>query len=491
MITTTSPRGRRAEPGGSPRRSRRWRGSPTTMPGRGCQGDRTCSGRSTPTGLSCRKRNPVRLAPGGVDGRRSSAPPRTPSCSSAPPTSSVGSARFSRRRPAITESIRPARSASCARSSRCTLAADLLRRARRARGRHPEGGVRHGAADGRRRAALPAGLLPAAHRRSRIAARVLAAGRPRACSCRSCHATGRRPLTVDRAAPRSRRHRPDLAGRHRPRRRCTCSTATAAGERRRSQLDHGPALRRRRPTRGWPSTRCSAIGGVRALRAMGIEPCVVHLNEGHAALAPLEMALAPATATAGRSRHEAFTAAARAHRVHDAHAGARRQRGLRRQRDRRGARAAYRRAGRCSTSRDSSRSGAPTRTTPHEQFGMTPLALQHEPRANGVSRRHGEVAREMWQSLLPERPADDGPDRPRHQRRPRPDLDGEPMRELLDRHLGRGLAVRAPATRRRGRASTTSPTTELWALRNALRARVRAAGARAKRRDRLARDEPR
>ena len=32
------------------------------------------------------------------------------------------------------------------------------------------------------------------------------------------------------------------------------------------------------------------VGGVRALRALGFEPAVVHLNEGHAALAPLELA---------------------------------------------------------------------------------------------------------------------------------------------------------------------------------------------------------
>ena len=32
------------------------------------------------------------------------------------------------------------------------------------------------------------------------------------------------------------------------------------------------------------------VGGMRALRALGIEPSVVHLNEGHAALAPLELA---------------------------------------------------------------------------------------------------------------------------------------------------------------------------------------------------------
>ncbi len=46
---------------------------------------------------------------------------------------------------------------------------------------------------------------------------------------------------------------------------------------------------------GDPQTRLAqyallGAGGVRALRAMGYEPGVIHLNEGHAALAPLELA---------------------------------------------------------------------------------------------------------------------------------------------------------------------------------------------------------
>ena len=46
---------------------------------------------------------------------------------------------------------------------------------------------------------------------------------------------------------------------------------------------------------GDPLTRLAqyallGIGGVRALRALGYEPGVIHLNEGHAALAPLELA---------------------------------------------------------------------------------------------------------------------------------------------------------------------------------------------------------
>ena len=48
------------------------------------------------------------------------------------------------------------------------------------------------------------------------------------------------------------------------------------------------------------------IGGIRALRAMGVEPGIVHLNEGHAALAPLELAQVIA---AGRPFEEAVAAA--------------------------------------------------------------------------------------------------------------------------------------------------------------------------------------
>ena len=49
------------------------------------------------------------------------------------------------------------------------------------------------------------------------------------------------------------------------------------------------------------------IGGIRALRALGIEPGVVHLNEGHAAMAPLELAR-PAL-QAGEPLDDALTAA--------------------------------------------------------------------------------------------------------------------------------------------------------------------------------------
>jgi starch phosphorylase len=69
---------------------------------------------------------------------------------------------------------------------------------------------------------------------------------------------------------------------------------------------------------GDPRTRLAqyallGVGGAAALRALAIEPGVVHMNEGHAAFAALELAR-------GAQRGP------QPHRVHDAHAGPRRQR---------------------------------------------------------------------------------------------------------------------------------------------------------------------
>ena len=69
------------------------------------------------------------------------------------------------------------------------------------------------------------------------------------------------------------------------------------------------------------------IGGVRALRALGIEPGVLHFNEGHPALAALELA-ADDVAAGSLARGRACPRP-RAVRLHDPHAGARGQRGVR------------------------------------------------------------------------------------------------------------------------------------------------------------------
>jgi glycogen phosphorylase len=44
-----------------------------------------------------------------------------------------------------------------------------------------------------------------------------------------------------------------------------------------------------------------------------------------------------------------------------------------------------------------------------EGFGLTPFALRTSSHANGVSALHGEVSREMWQGIWPDRPAGEAP----------------------------------------------------------------------------------
>ena len=70
------------------------------------------------------------------------------------------------------------------------------------------------------------------------------------------------------------------------------------------------------------------VGGVRALRALGIEPVAWHLNEGHSAFMLVERARE--LTRAGRRRRRRPRAGPPGRRVHHPHAGLGRQRALRR-----------------------------------------------------------------------------------------------------------------------------------------------------------------
>jgi starch phosphorylase len=227
------------------------------------------------------------------------------------------------------------------------------------------------------------------------------------------------------------------------------------------------------------------IGGVRALRAMGIEPGVLHLNEGHAALAALE--LAAAEVEAGSSFGRAL-AAARRRTVFTTHtcvpAGnetydpAELRRALPGLPERLGT--------------DWEALLALARVHPREASerpGMTALALRLARSANGVSRRHGEVARALWRPLFRRKTDDKVPIGSITNGVHVDTWMAAPMRELLDRELGPGFETRAddPA---QAEAVEGLPDAALWAVRRRLRealvehVRVRAT------RDRLARGEP-
>jgi starch phosphorylase len=146
------------------------------------------------------------------------------------------------------------------------------------------------------------------------------------------------------------------------------------------------------------------IGGVRALRSLGINPDFWHINEGHSAFLGLEcirelvaegMSFEQARAefrkrslftthTPVPAGHDAFTF----HVIETYFAGYWQELGLSREQ--------FFDLGK------------------HEEdwgtsFNMTVLAFRLNGRANGVSNLHGQVSRKMWQGVWPEKPATETP----------------------------------------------------------------------------------
>jgi len=142
------------------------------------------------------------------------------------------------------------------------------------------------------------------------------------------------------------------------------------------------------------------VGGFRALKAMGISPGVLHLNEGHSGFAVLEAirnrmeeeGIDFATAASQIPREVVFTTHTPVPAGHDRfdaglieeHLGPlREQLGL---------------------SQDALMSyGRENPGRNDEQFCMTVLGLKLSRRVNAVSSLHGEVSRAMWRVLYPDR----------------------------------------------------------------------------------------
>jgi starch phosphorylase len=207
------------------------------------------------------------------------------------------------------------------------------------------------------------------------------------------------------------------------------------------------------------------IGGVRVLGALGIEPGLFHLNEGHPALAALEVAAGDVAA--GGSFEDAL-ARVRERFVFTTHTPVP--------------------AGNETYGREELLAALPElpgrlglgeeafldlfRTTPGdaaESPGLTQLALRVSRARNAVSELHGRVARGMWRPLFPD--ADDEDDVPiTHVTNGvhLPTFLSEPFRALYDRHLGEGWERRA-GDPRTWEPVMAIPDAELWAARCAAR----------------------
>jgi starch phosphorylase len=207
------------------------------------------------------------------------------------------------------------------------------------------------------------------------------------------------------------------------------------------------------------------LGGIRALRALGIDPSVIHLNEGHASLAPLE--LAREEVAAGHPLREAL-AHARERTVFTTHtpvpAG----------NETYSADQIREVLGDLSSSLETDEStvlglGRSRPEDPEEPLGLTVLGIRASRATNAVSRVHGQVSRLMWHHLFPGRSIDDVPIRHVTNGVHLPTWMAPAIRWLLDLYLGEGWHRRA-ADPETWEGVEDIPDEELWSVRGQLRA---------------------
>jgi starch phosphorylase len=209
------------------------------------------------------------------------------------------------------------------------------------------------------------------------------------------------------------------------------------------------------------------VGGVRALRAMGISPGVYHMNEGHSGFAVLE-AIRTRMADEGIGFDQAAPAVTREvvftthtpvpaghDRFHsdliDEHLGPLREElGISHERL-------------MELGRENPYLG-------HE-FCMTVLGLKLSRRANAVSALHGEVSRAMWTSLYPGRGEDSVPIGHITNGVHVPSWLAPQMFRLYDRHLGAGWHEHSGESRI-WEGIENIDDAELWETHNSLKARM-------------------
>ncbi|MFN2268048.1 MAG: alpha-glucan family phosphorylase [Desulfonatronovibrio sp.] len=210
------------------------------------------------------------------------------------------------------------------------------------------------------------------------------------------------------------------------------------------------------------------IGGIRALAALGLNPRVIHMNEGHSAFAGLErisifmrehnMSFEAATELVASS--SVFTTHTPVPAGNDRFApdlmqkyfdGYARELGL--------AFKVFLALGREDPRND------------QESFTMTVLALRLSRFNNGVSQLHGRVARSMWKKVWPQYPVDDVPIAAITNGIHIPTWIAPDMAYLFDRYLGSDWRE-DPDCQRVWKQSEAIPDAELWRTHERLRERL-------------------
>src|SRR5580692_10079313 len=210
------------------------------------------------------------------------------------------------------------------------------------------------------------------------------------------------------------------------------------------------------------------VGGFRALKAMGITPGVLHLNEGHSGFAVFEAirtrmeeeGLDFYAAASQIPREVIFTTHTPVPAGHDRFHPDLIEEHLGPLRDQLG------------ISHDNLMGfGREYPTDQGEQFCMTVLGLKLSRRANAVSSLHGEVSRAMWKGLYPGKPEDAVPIGHVTNGVHVPSWLAPQMRRLYDRHLGVGWQRQSGASQTWGAIESVDDG-ELWETHLALKAQL-------------------
>src|SRR5580698_6590446 len=210
------------------------------------------------------------------------------------------------------------------------------------------------------------------------------------------------------------------------------------------------------------------VGGFRALKALGITPGVLHLNEGHSGFAVLEAIRSRMQeegsnfdqAASHVAREVVFTTHTPVPAGHDRFHGGLIEEHLGPLRDALGI--SHDRL--MSLGRENPGNGG-------EDFCMTVIGLKLSRRANAVSALHGEVSRSMWTGLYPGKPEEDVPIGHITNGVHVPTWLAPQMSVLFDRHLGSDWRERSGQTRTWDGIENVEDG-ELWETHLALKSRL-------------------
>jgi starch phosphorylase len=208
------------------------------------------------------------------------------------------------------------------------------------------------------------------------------------------------------------------------------------------------------------------IGGVRALRALGIKPSVWHANEGHSAFMMLERVREEiekgATFTEALQKIQAttiFTTHTPVAAGHDVFSISLVEKYLHGYWESLG------------INRETFLELGQQDGTSDQTFNMTVLALKAADHRNAVSQLHGKVARRMWHGLWPEVKEDETPISHITNGIHVPTWAALEMSRLYEKHLGQGVSKRYDDTNLR-ELVLNIPDEELWAVRQILKRKL-------------------